>query len=708
MKLLTKRKTRYLFCFALFNIYLSAVAAKEPVTIESLLSEMIDRDAMARFPESDFRLKQHSSYNRASKTPDEPEGWFTNKDFNSKATDKNFIRIEENAGKQEWVLMDHKGPGAIVRTWMPWRSQNNPATTNRIRIYLDGAAEPVLEGNMLGLLDGTGLIPYPLAHSSLRSAVSFFPIPYAKSCKVTTAEQPFFFQFTFREYAEGTPVKTFTMADFKEAATLTERVGKTLLNPQRSAAGKPLTLVATLAPKEEKTMALPAGTAAVRSLSVKLGSYEDTAVTRSVVLKMEFDGTETVWCPVGDFFGTGIGLHPFQGWYRTVAADGTMSCRWIMPYQKSGKISIVNLGNKPVDVQLEAQTGHWKWDDRSMYFNAAWRGQYPVPTRPFSDWNYVTLKGRGVYVGDTLTVMNPVENWWGEGDEKIWVDGDDFPSIFGTGTEDYYAYSWGGRSTDFYEHPFHAQVRCNKYDKLNRKTIDERNTQGYSTETRTRSLDTMPFASSLQLDMEVWSGTDCDMGYGVGMYWYADAATTSNRKPEPQEVLNVPPLPEVNADTPKQAPPSATTGSFKNSVEAESMKVVSKTGDIVLMPQTLNRYKGNWSAGSHLLFKEAKIGDVVELRFPAQGTVAKKLVLYATKSYDFGIIEFTIKGKVAGAKVDLYAAAPTPSGPIELGVFAPSDGAYILRAEVVGRNPNSKGTLFGLDCVSLSTAEQKD
>ena len=69
-------------------------------------------------------------------------------------------------------------------------------------------------------------------------------------------------------------------------------------------------------------------------MSVKLGSYEDPAVTRSVVLKMEFDGKETVWCPVGDFFGSGIGLHPFQGWYRTVAEDGTMSCRWVMPYQR--------------------------------------------------------------------------------------------------------------------------------------------------------------------------------------------------------------------------------------------------------------------------------------------------------------------------------------------------------------------------------------
>ena len=182
-----------------------------------------------------------------------------------------------------------------------------------------------------------------------------------------------------------------------------------------------------------------------------------------------------------------------------------------------------------------------------MYFHAGWRGQYPVKTRPRSDWNYVTLKGRGVYVGDALTIMNPEAQWWGEGDEKIWVDGEDFPSIFGTGTEDYYAYSWGGQSTDFYEHPFHAQPFCNQYNKLNRKPkgSGERNTHGFSVETRNRALDTMPFGSSLQLDMEVWSGTEQDMGYQVGTYWYGFVDTTSNCKPEPVEVLNVPVVPPL-------------------------------------------------------------------------------------------------------------------------------------------------------------------
>ncbi|MBP0903849.1 glycoside hydrolase family 172 protein [Mariniflexile gromovii] len=531
---------------SIFLVYTFLASAQnaEKITMESLLNDMVDRDAVARFPKTNFRLKQESSYNRASIMPADTAGWFNNHDFNSKDTDHNFIRTEEKNGEKEWVLMDHVGPGAIVRTWMPFLSADKPNTDIQIKIYLDGNDEPVLEGNMLGLLDGTGEIPFPLAHQSLRSAVSFFPIPYAKSCKITTTERPFFYQFTYRVYEDYTPIKTFTNEDFTKAVPLIKKIGKLLLEPKKTVEGTQVAFSAKLGSKKEKSIELPEGNAAIKELNLKLKDYNNIEVTRSVVLKIEFDGEQTVWTPVGDFFGSGIGLNPHQGWHIAVSEDGTMTCRWPMPYQKSGKISVVNLGKKAVQVDLKAIVGDWKWDDDSMYFNAAWRGQYPVATRPFFDWNYVTLKGKGVYVGDALTVMNPVTKWWGEGDEKIWVDGEDFPSIFGTGTEDYYAYSWGGRSTEFYEHPFHAQPHAYIYNKLNRKTTKEKNTLGYSTETRTRSLDIMPFSSSLQLDMEIWSWTDCEMGYGVGMYWYGYKQTTSNRIPDEKEVLNVPPLPK--------------------------------------------------------------------------------------------------------------------------------------------------------------------
>ena len=98
-------------------------AAQEAVTIESLLKEMVDRDRIASYPKSDFRLKQASSYDRKSKTPDDPDGWFANHDRSTNDEQHNYVRIEENNGRKEWVVMDHEGAGAITRFWVPWRNQ---------------------------------------------------------------------------------------------------------------------------------------------------------------------------------------------------------------------------------------------------------------------------------------------------------------------------------------------------------------------------------------------------------------------------------------------------------------------------------------------------------------------------------------------------------------------------------------------------------
>ena len=116
------------------------------------------------------------------------------------------------------------------------------------------------------------------------------------------------------------------------------------------------------------------------------------------------DGEQTIWCPVGDFFGSGVGLNVLESWYRTVKQDGAMTCRWIMPYRESANLTFKNFGATAVRMKVVINTEDWKWDDRSMHFHANWRQQYPIATRPFSDWNYITAKGKGVYVGDSLCV----------------------------------------------------------------------------------------------------------------------------------------------------------------------------------------------------------------------------------------------------------------------------------------------------------------
>ncbi|MCK4958092.1 MAG: DUF2961 domain-containing protein, partial [Planctomycetes bacterium] len=367
---------------------------------------MADFDMAARFPQPFYYCKQFSSYNRLAVTPDDPEGWFSNGD------NVGILRTEENYGRQERVLMDHTGPGVITRIWMPHMREDHETppmdADTVIRFYLDGAKEPAIEAKVHDLITGRNFIKPPFAYISLNAGVVYLPIPFAKGCKITLDRDPFYYIINYRAYESTANVKSFEMQQYDLARPVLGRVGRSLLSPADFADGKEAVMADRIAPGAKKTVTMPAGPSAVRYLEVQIGGDVEPQVLRSTVLRMRFDGDETVWCPLGDFFGSGVGLNAFKGKYRQVGVDGTLRCRWVMPYRRSAEVTIENLGDEAVDIKLKAALGNWDWDGRSMYFHANWRHEYPVPTRPRQDFNYLEAHGKGVYVGDTLTIMNPV------------------------------------------------------------------------------------------------------------------------------------------------------------------------------------------------------------------------------------------------------------------------------------------------------------
>ena len=660
--------------------------AEEPaISLESLLREMVDRDAIARWPQPEYTCRQASSYDRLSKTPTDAKGWFANTDNMDGAGDS--LRWETIAGRRECVLLDVEGPGCVVRFW-----SGGQRPKGKVRFYLDGSDEPVLEAPLYDLLGGKAFVPKPLAIMNSGEALNLYlPIPYAKHCRITYDEgnpknpkappPGRWYNIEYRANPAGTQVRTFTMAEYKALEAAVVKAATTLLEPPNTAEGKAVSLEQTIAPGQEAAAELPAGPAAVRLLEVRLAveaAGQLPQALRSTVVRMNADGTETVWCPAGDFFGCGPGLHPLNSWYRAAAADGTLTCRWVMPYRKSAKLSLANLGKLPVSAKLNAVAGDWKWDDRTMYFHANWRQQRLIPTRPFSDWNYITVTGKGLYLGDTLALFNPTKQWWGEGDEKVWVDGESFPSHFGTGSEDYYGYAWG-HPTPF-QGPF-----CNQ-------PIAYPSNLGRATNTRTRSLDAIPFAKSLKFDMEIWHWADCKMDYAVATYWYALPGATSNREPEPEEAAAA--LREFPAPV-----------KLQGAAECEAMKILSSSEGLTHSTQSAYAFaEGQWSHDAQFFVQAKKPGDFVELLVAEKVEGAKKVTLHATKSYDYGILRLAVNGKQAAKDFDGYAAQPVLSGPVELGVFEPKDGQFVLRVEVVGANPAAKGPKYfsGLDAVVLS------
>ena len=159
-----------------------AAAPNAVITFESLLHEMANRDALARWPVPSYACRQASSWDRGSVAPDKP-GWFANVDTGK------YLRTETNQGRQESVMLDAEGPGCIVRWWAGGTTpQMGPPGT--IRIYLDGAETPAFEGLMDTLVSPEWLVGPPLGDIRCIGRNLYLPIPYAKHCKITYDRPP--------------------------------------------------------------------------------------------------------------------------------------------------------------------------------------------------------------------------------------------------------------------------------------------------------------------------------------------------------------------------------------------------------------------------------------------------------------------------------------------------------------------------------------
>lgn len=536
------KKLLYIFLAAIATFFNSCMPDSE-ITTGSLLTEMINRDQLAEFPKPEYSTKQFSSYDRNSVSPDQP-GWFANADRSQ------FVRTENNNGRRELVMFDADGPGAIVRFWVTVAMYEGNGI---LRIYIDNKPEPVIEGEVLKLMSGGGLVSAPLATSVSeltdyiqRGHNLYLPIPYNQHCKITyesdaLSDEPgamtgeaFYYNINYRTYSNEVSMSSFSKDDLKTYANELELVQNNLGEysvPEKTQTERSEHV--TLSPGKSVEL-ISAGELAVRQIVVKLMAGDEAQGLRSTVIEMDFDGKQTVWCPVGDFFGTGYKISPYHTWYTKVEEDGTMACNWVMPFSKECKIRIKNYGSQEVTIEKFAvDTKEYSWTDHTMYFGAGWREDNRLPSREAGknmdepekerfDVNYVNLTGKGVLIGNGVVLFNTTDAWWGEGDEKIFVDGEKFPSHFGTGTEDFYGYAWSNANN--FSHPFIAQPDGTGAME-----------SGFVSNMRFRSLDAIPFNQSLQFDMEIWHQASTTINHAPVSFWYMFPEGESNLKPVPEQ-----------------------------------------------------------------------------------------------------------------------------------------------------------------------------
>ncbi len=421
---------RLLPLFVLGAVALALPALAERLTYEQILGRLTDLDALARL-EPGVTAGQYSSYSREEETH-----WATNADAG------NFLRIEPNG---EGVMMDQDGPGCIVRIWSA-----NPEGT--LRIYIDGAAEPTVEVGFNDLFLGTvepfvaPLVwkrrPEPWAASNC-----YLPIPYAKHVKVTCdAPVARFYQVGYLSYPKSWEIESFRLplspgeiAARDAAAAAWSRPG---VDPKPVLPGQTtVRTAATLAPGESLQLARLTGPGVIRALRVRAESGQ-REYWRKLVLRGVWDDAREpqVLSPLGPFFGfsgTAVEYESLVAGYR----DGQCWFYYPMPFRRSAELTLTSHLEQPAAVEVEIE-----WAPQpplpgdTLTFHARWRKE--VDSKSL-DYPFIETAGRGHLVGVTLQIDHPIDGWWGEGDEKIWIDDESFPQWIGTGSEDYFGDAWG-------------------------------------------------------------------------------------------------------------------------------------------------------------------------------------------------------------------------------------------------------------------------
>lgn len=155
------------------------------------------------------------------------------------------------------------------------------------------------------------------------------------------------------------------------------------------------------------------------------------------------EATPSVEVPVGDFFGMGWGQYsPLQSLAICVNPGSAFNCYWPMPFRKKCRITMENLDDKEMVLYYQVDYLLTEISANAGYFHAQFRRVNPLPYKD----NIVLLdsvKGKGQYVGTYLAWGVHNNGWWGEGEIKFYMDGDkDWPTICGTGTEDYFCGSY--------------------------------------------------------------------------------------------------------------------------------------------------------------------------------------------------------------------------------------------------------------------------
>ena len=196
-----------------------------------------------------------------------------------------------------------------------------------------------------------------------------------------------------------------------------------------------------IAPRETATLAAINGQGAIQH--IWLTTHPRNWRTHLLRFFWEDDERPAVEVPVGDFFCNGWGeFSQVSSLPVSVNPHGGFNCYWEMPFRSAARVTLENLSDEESTVYYQVTYTLTDVPDDVAYFHAQWRRSNPLDEK--TDHTILDrIQGSGHYVGTYLAWGSNSSGWWGEGEIKFFLDGDEeFPTICGTGTEDYFGGAW--------------------------------------------------------------------------------------------------------------------------------------------------------------------------------------------------------------------------------------------------------------------------
>lgn len=498
-------------------------AAAKTYTYPDLVSRMTDLEQLAVLPPTGETTGLASSYDRTSRY-DAATGKYI--DWAANADGSGIVRREGDSA----VMADIAGPGCIWRIW------SATASAGHVKIYLDGSTIPTVDLPFNRYFDRSAA-PFTranLVYASANGQNNYTPIPFQKSCKIV-ADPGWgnYYHFNYTRFPAGTVVPTFQSALPPADSAALDRADRILGDagsdpmPPRPGQKQQITSVEALPGRTTTAMSLH-GPLAITALKIRLHLPADAVaqrrMLRALTVQITWDGQSkpAVWSPLGDLFGTFGVASPHAALPTGIANDGTFYAYWYMPFAKSARIEVGNDGADPVRLTWAVTCAPLDRPISTLaYFHAKWHRDPSIPVRQdrWPDWPLLATQGRGRYVGTQLVVNQSDGGWWGEGDEKFFVDGETFPSTYGTGSEDYFGAAWG--LGDLFARPYHGNTHG-----MSKMQPSDASVYRY------HISDSIPFQHAFDGSIEKYLPAT-QTNYAAVVYWYLSPNGTDPFGPRP-------------------------------------------------------------------------------------------------------------------------------------------------------------------------------